>query len=276
MSAAGFEPIGEIRGGIENDAGQQNGAITGDEHEHSILLDKLVAIEDLADLEDQDAGAARLERDRRHQQVLQHDEDQRIAWARDLWLQSHPIQGTPAATYLNSRGCTIPASRYLRFHPNCGHPDGSTWPALVCAFAFGTGVPTDHEITGIHRTYLLPDGSGKASAEPVKAMFGVCAGGAVRLTAPRQKMVVAEGLENGIAVMMASGLPVWCAMSASNLANVLLPPIALDIIIAADPDPTGIEAAQAAEERWTAEGRRVRAALPPVGMDFNDLLNRDE
>lgn len=285
MSAPDLEPIGDILariipelvGAIEEDAEPLTGEVRPEQREHDHLLDKLAALADLAEIEDQDAGAARLERDRRrHQQVFQHDEDQRIGWARELWLESEPITGTIAADYLNSRGCTIPASRYLRFHPSCRHLDGSTWPALVCAFSFGSGVPADHEITGVHRTYLLADGLAKAPVNPVKAMIGPCAGGAVRLAAPRQKMVVAEGLENGIAVMMATNLPTWCAMSAGNLANVLLPPIAADIIIAADADTAGIDAAKAAEERWVAEGRRVRVALPPIGMDFADLLNGDE
>lgn len=44
-------------------------------------------------------------------------------------------------------------------------------------------------------------------------------------------------------------------------------------MIAADPDPAGRAAAQAAAGRWLAEGRRVRVATPDrPGQDFNDLL----
>lgn len=45
-----------------------------------------------------------------------------------------------------------------------------------------------------------------------------------------------------------------------------------EAVIAADGDPPGIEAAEAAAERWTAEGRTVRIARPPDGHDFADVL----
>ena len=47
------------------------------------------------------------------------------------------------------------------------------------------------------------------------------------------------------------------------------------VLICADNDPngTGQRASQSAAERFLAEGRRVRIALPPTsGLDFNDLL----
>ena len=48
-----------------------------------------------------------------------------------------------------------------------------------------------------------------------------------------------------------------------------------EVIILADHDANGAgeRAAYAAAERWIAEGRRVRLALPPLpGADFNDVL----
>jgi DNA primase len=46
------------------------------------------------------------------------------------------------------------------------------------------------------------------------------------------------------------------------------------VIIAADGDPSGEAAAQAAAQRWEKEGRAVKVARPPAGLDFNDLLRR--
>ena len=40
----------------------------------------------------------------------------------------------------------------------------------------------------------------------------------------------------------------------------------------ADGDDPGEAAAQVCAWRWKREGRRVRIARPPQGMDFNDLL----
>jgi putative DNA primase/helicase len=41
----------------------------------------------------------------------------------------------------------------------------------------------------------------------------------------------------------------------------------------ADGDAPGEAAAQDCARCWKREGRRVRIARPPQGMDFNDLLN---
>ena len=48
------------------------------------------------------------------------------------------------------------------------------------------------------------------------------------------------------------------------------------VTIAADGDEAGEEAAQAAARRFIAEGRKVKIARPPQGMDFNDLLLKPE
>jgi len=44
--------------------------------------------------------------------------------------------------------------------------------------------------------------------------------------------------------------------------------------VLADGDEPGEAAAQDCARRWQREGRRVRIARPPQGMDFNDLLKR--
>jgi putative DNA primase/helicase len=44
------------------------------------------------------------------------------------------------------------------------------------------------------------------------------------------------------------------------------------VIVLADGDDPGEEAAQECAWRFKREGRRVRIARPPQHMDFNDLL----
>ena len=71
------------------------------------------------------------------------------------------------------------------------------------------------------------------------------------------------------------GLPAWAALSAGGIRNLVLPAEARMVVICADNDANGVgqRAANAAAERFLAEGRRVRIALPPMsGLDFNDLL----
>ena len=73
-------------------------------------------------------------------------------------------------------------------------------------------------------------------------------------------------------VQQATGLPVWATLSTSGLRTVILPPEVKTVIIAADADGPGEKAAQEAAQRFIAEGRTVKIARPPRGMDFNDLL----
>jgi putative DNA primase/helicase len=70
------------------------------------------------------------------------------------------------------------------------------------------------------------------------------------------------------------GLPPWAAIFAGNLARgVVLPPEVRSVVIAADADKPGLDAAAAAAMRWRAEGRKVRIERPDKpGTDFNDLL----
>jgi hypothetical protein len=70
-------------------------------------------------------------------------------------------------------------------------------------------------------------------------------------------------------------LPMWAALSTSGLRTIELPPlpIAGELIIFADRDPAGLEAAEVGGRRLVGEGRRVRIAKPPQGAkDFNDVI----
>ena len=124
----------------------------------------------------------------------------------------------------------------------------------------------------IHRTFLAGDGSGKAPVDPQKMMLGPCRGGAVRLAPVGDVMMVGEGIETCLAAMQATGMPAWAALSTSGLLALVLPDIVRDVIVLADGDDAGEAAAQDAALRWKREGRRVRIARPPHGLDFNDML----
>jgi putative DNA primase/helicase len=131
---------------------------------------------------------------------------------------------------------------------------------------------TDGNPLAIHRTFLAEDGPGKSSAEPQKMMLGPCRGGAVRLAPLGGVLMVGEGIETVLAAMHATGLAGWAALSTSGLRALDLPDDVRDVIVLADGDDPGEEAARDASMRWTREGRRVRIARPPRGLDFNDVL----
>jgi putative DNA primase/helicase len=54
--------------------------------------------------------------------------------------------------------------------------------------------------------------------------------------------------------------------------SLILPAVVKDVIVLADGDDAGEKAAVEAATRWRREGRRVRIARPPRGLDFNDVL----
>jgi len=184
------------------------------------------------------------------------------------WRATKDIADSLAETYLRSRGITFSLPTSLRFHPGLKHPSGGIWPAMVALVTHGA---TGSSIA-IHRTFLARDGGGKALVDPAKMMLGPCRGGVVRLGEPSNVLMVGEGIETSLAAMQASGGPAWAALSTSGLRSLDLPNAVRDVIVLADGDEPGEAAAQDCARRWKREGRRVRIARPPQGMDFNDLL----
>src|SRR5262245_64703846 len=85
-------------------------------------------------------------------------------------------------------------------------------------------------------------------------------------------LMVGEGIETCLAAMQATNRAAWAALSTSGLRSLDLPREVRNVIVLADGDEPGEAAAQACALRWKREGRRVRIARPPRGMDFNDLL----
>jgi putative DNA primase/helicase len=194
------------------------------------------------------------------------DEAQRSKAAIAIWRSATPPNGTLVGTYLISRGLYLPPPPTLRFHPCLKHPSGGIWPTMVALVTNGT------DGIAIHRTYLARDGAGKAPVEPTKMMLGPCRGGAVRLAGAGDVLMVGEGIETCLAAMQASGHPAWAALSTSGLRSLELPTNIRDVIVLADGDDPGEAAARYCAWRWKREGRRVRIARPPQGLDFNDML----
>ncbi|MBX3497729.1 MAG: toprim domain-containing protein [Parvibaculum sp.] len=187
-----------------------------------------------------------------------------------IWHGAQSAEGTPVEIYLRSRGLVIPIPPSIRFHMGLKHPSGGIWPAMVALVTHGA----DGRPIGIHRTFLARDGSGKAPVEPARMMLGPCRGGAVRLASDGDALMVGEGIETCLAAMQASGRSAWAALSTSGLRSLDLPSDVCDVIVLADSDQPGEAAAQHCARHWRREGRRVRIARPPQGMDFNDLLLR--
>lgn len=193
-----------------------------------------------------------------------------LDFIRRLLGDSQPAAGSLAETYLRGRGIGI-IPPVLRFAPKLRHaPSKASFPAMLAPVVDVAG-----ELVGFHRTFLAADGSTKAAVEPNRMMLGRCAGGAVRLADATPELVIGEGLESSISVMQATDKPTWASLSASGMRAIELPPLPLgaQIVIAADHDSVGLEAADRLAERLYREGRLVRIAKPLIpGKDFNDLV----
>jgi len=197
------------------------------------------------------------------------DDYMRTKYALSIWQASSPSDGTLVEAYLSSRGLHLPPTSRLRFHCGLKHRSGGEWPAMVALVTRGE----DDEALGIHRTFLARDGSGKAPVDSPKMMLGPCRGGAVRLAVGQDVLMVGEGIETCLAAMQSTGHPAWAALSTAGMRALNLPEDARDVIVLADGDEAGEAAARDCTFRWKREGRRVRIARPPQGMDFNDMLS---
>jgi len=201
--------------------------------------------------------------------VLHHaDSAKRTALALSLWRNALPAAGTLVEVYLASRGLCAPVPATLRFHAGLRHPAGGKWPAMVGIVTRGS----DGATLGVHRTFLAADGAGKAHVAPTKMMLGPCGGGAVRLGPLSESLLVGEGVETCLAAMLSTGQTAWAALSAGGMRTLGLPDGVRAVTVLADGDPAGEAAARDCSKRWAREGRLVRIARAPMGLDFNDVL----
>lgn len=95
-------------------------------------------------------------------------------------------------------------------------------PAMVAAL-----VDLQRLITGLHITWLSPDGTAKAEfihpetgeVEPARKIRGRGWGSAIRLTPSGPSLVIAEGIETAWAIRMARPVRVWAAGTLGNIAG---------------------------------------------------------
>jgi hypothetical protein len=242
----------------------------------------------------------------------------RVAAARRIWQETRRAEGTPVELYLALRGIDLAALEaaygraippFLRYHPEatCRRDDGAmhTGPAMV-----GWLQAADGSFAGIHRTFLAPDGDGKArgigaSKRTLGAVWG--SHGAL-MPAPERRAVVGEGYETTLAVIAALAargerVTALSAVSLGNLAGgglgegaphprlkgrrlpsvrpdperpgLVLPGGIARVVILEDADGSDPEAVRArvvrAAAKFRAAGLRVSVASPEMGCDFNDM-----
>ncbi len=193
--------------------------------------------------------------------------------ARRLFNAGQPIKGTLVEAYLRARGITylddLPA---LRFHPRCYYRADEnapveTWPAMLAAVT-----DLDGTITGVHRTWLARDGSGKAPIATPRRAIGRLLGNGVRFGVVEDLVAVGEGIETMLALRcVLPRLPVIAALSASHLAALVMPSVLPRLYVMQDQDGAGRLAASTLVERAQHAGVET-ILLNPSTNDFNDEL----
>lgn len=193
--------------------------------------------------------------------------------ARRLFAMSQPISGTCVETYLRRRGITaLHGTGDLRFHPHCyyradSHSSTETWPAMIASVT-----NLDSRITGVHRTWLAPDGSGKAPVDTPRRAMGDLLGNAVRFDIACDVMAAGEGIETMLSLrMVLPHMPVVAALSAAHLGQLLFPATLRRLYIAPDDDPAGDGAMRSLIERARGVGIEAITLSPRLG-DFNEDL----
>ena len=262
-------------------AGKWKDAATG---EHGDLLDVirktcgLRCFRDVAEEARRFLKLPRWQRESPSEVQAQRPPRDSIKAARRLFAMAHPLSGTLAAAYLDRRGIdAFAGGDTLRFHPRCFYrPDDAAlveiWPALIAAVT-----DLDGRITGVHRTWLDPDGFddrrlGKAPIDTPRRAMGDLLGHAVRFGIAEGVLATGEGIETMLSLRtVLPSLPVAAALSANHLASLLWPDTLRRLYVAVDTDRAGLAAAKALTARALEAGIEA-IALSPYLEDFNEDL----
>ncbi|MCC8947814.1 toprim domain-containing protein [Bradyrhizobium sp. Arg62] len=199
--------------------------------------------------------------------------------ARRLFAMSSAIEGTVVEMYLQGRGIAdIHHGGCLRFHPRCyyrpdEHLPTETWPAMIACVT-----DLDGRISGVHRTWLDPDGFdrvrlGKAPIDTPRRAMGDLLGNAVRFGVVDDVLAAGEGVETMLSLRnVLPTLPMTAALSANHLSAMLLPSGLRRLYVARDADAAG-EAAQAVLTRRAEDAGVEAVPLSPRLGDFNEDLH---
>jgi hypothetical protein len=180
------------------------------------------------------------------------DATQRIEIAMRLWGAAVPLPDTLAWKYFIER---------RELHIGLLDDDlrhALRWHAGINAIVALMTDPLTNESTGVHRTFVNPDGTKRE-----RKMLG--RQGVIRLSADddvTDGLGVVEGLEDGLSVLLSGWAPVWCATSAGAIERFPVLPGIEALTIFADTDAPGMKAARACVERWTLAGREARLSHP--------------
>ncbi len=233
------------------------------------------------------ARVSRIQKRQEEEARAKAEKMRRLAQALFIDPRAVPIPGTPAEAYLSGRGIDLRrlgrAPRALKYHPAVFNKEAGQ--ELPCLIARVQDMAGNHVAT--HRTWIKPDGSGKADLENAKMCLASFMGGYIPLwkghsQEPLHRALagkpvgMSEGIEDGLTVAcFKPELRVIAAVTLGNMAAIELPDTSAGLIIIGQRDKPGSQAERAlgsAIAFQQARGHEVRLALPPEGVkDFNDF-----
>ena len=201
--------------------------------------------------------------------------------ARRLFAISRPTEGTLVELYLHRRAIAeLHHAGSLRYQPRCYYhgPDEDSppeiWPAMIACVTNLDGM-----ITGVHRTWLDPEGFdpnrlGKAPIDTPRRAMGDLLGNAVRFGVANDVIVAGEGIETMLSLrFVLPTMPMAAALSANHLAALLFPVTLRRLYIACDADVAGMAAAMTLTSRAEQAGPEALPLSPRLG-DFNEDLQK--
>ena len=199
--------------------------------------------------------------------------------ARRLFAISRPIEGTLVELYLRRRGIEdLHHGDSLRFQPRCYYhrPDQDApeiWPAMIARVT-----DLDGMITGVHRTWLDPEGFepnrlGKAPIDTPRRAMGDLLGNAVRFGVADDVLAAGEGIETMLSLRcVLPSMPMVSALSANHLTAIAFPLGLRRLYIARDLDAAGDTVQTFLTQRAEAAGIEAITLSPRLG-DFNEDLH---
>jgi putative DNA primase/helicase len=195
-----------------------------------------------------------------------------------LWDASRPAALSPAEAYLRGRshalGGTLDPDA-IRYHPACPFLQ-ERHPALMLLYRD----MATYQAVAVQRIPITVDGrratgpDGKAMA---KMTLGPIAGAAMMLTGrwiDSAYVAVCEGPETGIALCNAGERMVWALGGAGNIRAfpLLFDRYPCSLVVFADADQAGQDAARVAAQRYADAGRDALIIRPARdGADFADM-----
>lgn len=194
------------------------------------------------------------------------------AAARRLIAITTSIRGTPVETYLTERCIEVSKEiESLRYLPRCWYrrsrDDRLDAPKAMPAM-IATVTDLNGQMTGAHRTWLLPDGSGKAAVASPRRAMGHLLGNGVRFGSASDAMGAGEGIETVLSLTTAiPSLPAIAGLSAAHLAAIDFPPILRRLYVAREQDLAGRKAFARLVQRGDARGVQVL----PLDAERSDL-----